>query len=101
MREKLSNIAKKKFITRSNCALDRSTILCLYVPGFLRQVFKHGKILTERSKKRKEQKKNKGSVLVAESAYNAQNAQFGLVMSANAKFDDKGLTNVTKFKNWS
>ena len=28
----------------------------------------------------KEQKKNKGSVLVAESAYNAQNSQFGLVM---------------------
>ena len=27
-----------------------------------------------------EQKNNKGSVLVAESAYNAQNAQFGLVM---------------------
>ena len=27
----------------------------------------------------KEQKKNKGSVLVAESAYNAQNAQFGLL----------------------
>ena len=30
----------------------------------------------------KEQKKNKGNVLVAESAYNAQNAQFGLVMRA-------------------
>ena len=30
----------------------------------------------------KEQKKNKGSVLVAESAYNAQNAQFDLVMRA-------------------
>ena len=28
----------------------------------------------------KEQKKNKGSVFVAESAHNAQNAQFGLVM---------------------
>ena len=28
----------------------------------------------------KKQKKNKGSVLVADSAYNAQNAQFGLVM---------------------
>ena len=32
------------------------------------------------SKKSIEQKKNKGSVLVAESAYNAQNVQFGLVM---------------------
>ena len=69
-----------KYITRPNCALDRSTILCLYVPGFQRQVFKHVKILSERSKESKEQKKNKGSVLVAESAYNAQNAQFGLVM---------------------
>ena len=28
----------------------------------------------------KEQTKNKGSVLVAKSAYNAQNAQFGLVI---------------------
>ena len=32
-------------------------------------------------KKIKEQKKNKGSVLVSESAYNAQNAQFGLEMN--------------------
>ena len=29
----------------------------------------------------KKQKKNKGSVLVAESAYNAQTAQFGLVIN--------------------
>ena len=28
----------------------------------------------------KEQKKNKGSVFVVESTYNAQNAQFGLLM---------------------
>ena len=55
-------------------------ILCLYVPGFQRQVFKHVKIFAEQSKESKEQKKNKGSVLVAESVYNAQNAQFGLVM---------------------
>ena len=68
-------------IARPNCALHRSSILCLYVPGFQRQVFKHVKILSERSKESKEQKKNKGSVLVAESAYNAQNAQFGLVMT--------------------
>ena len=26
-------------ITRSKCALDRRTILCLYAPGFQRQVF--------------------------------------------------------------
>ena len=38
------------------------------------------KFLSERSKESKEQKKNKGSFLVAESAYNAQKAQFGLVM---------------------
>ena len=55
-------------ITRPNCALDRSTVLCLYVPGFQRQVFKLVKNLSERSKESKEQKKNKGSVLVAESA---------------------------------
>ena len=71
---------QKKFITRPNCALNRRTILCLYVPGFQRQVSKHVIILSERSKKMKEQKKNKGSVLVAESAYNSQNAHFGLVM---------------------
>ena len=30
-----------RFITRPNCALYRSTILCLYVPGFQRQVLKY------------------------------------------------------------
>ena len=68
------------YITRPNCALDRRTILCLYVPGFQRQVFKHVKTLSKRSKKNNKQKKNKRSVLAAESAYNAQKAQFGLVM---------------------
>ena len=68
-----------KLITRLNCAQDRRTILCLYVPGFHRQVFKHVKILWEQSKRMKEHKKKKGIVLDAESAYNAQNAQFGLV----------------------
>ena len=29
------------FITRPNCALDRSSILSLYVPGYQRQVLKH------------------------------------------------------------
>ena len=28
-------------ITRPNCALDRRTILCLYVPGFQKLIFKH------------------------------------------------------------
>ena len=46
-------------ITRPNCDLDRRTILCLYVPGFQRQVFKHVKVLTKQSKESKEQKKNK------------------------------------------
>ena len=32
---------KKVFTTRPNYALDRRTKLCLYVPGFQRQVFKH------------------------------------------------------------
>ena len=73
-------------ITRPNCALDRRTILCLYVSGFQKQVFKHVKILSERSKEMKEQKKNKESVLVAESAYNAQSAQFGLVMVKMSSF---------------
>ena len=67
-------------ITRLNCALDRSTILCLYVSGFQRQVYKHVKILSERSKESKEQKKNKGSIFVAKSAYSAQNAHFGSVI---------------------
>ena len=71
---------------RPNCALDRRTILCLYVPGFHRQVFKPVEILSERSKESKEQKKKKGSVLVAESAFNARNAQFGLVMNFFFKF---------------
>ena len=65
---------------RPNCALDRRLILCLYVPGFQRQIFKHVKVLSERSKKKIEQKKNKGSILDAECAYNSQNTQFGLVM---------------------
>ena len=68
-------------ITRPNCALDRRTILCLHVPGFHRKVIKHVKSLSERSKRMKEQKKNKGSVRVAESPYNSQNAQFGPVMN--------------------
>ena len=37
--------------------------------------------MSKQSKEMKEQKKNKGSVLVAESAYNSQNAQFDLVIS--------------------
>ena len=36
--------------------------------------------MSERSKESKEQKKNKGSVLVAESAYSVLNTQFDLVM---------------------
>ena len=54
-------------ITRPNCALDRRTILGLYVAGFQKQVFKNVKILSEQSKEMKKEKKNKGGVLVAES----------------------------------
>ena len=63
-------------ITRPNCALD----LCLYVPGFQRQLLKQVETLSYRSNEMKEQKKNKMSVLVADYAYNSQKAQFGLVM---------------------
>ena len=35
------NIPFSSSITRPNCALDRSTILCLYIPGFQRQVLKY------------------------------------------------------------
>ena len=58
------NSSKKKlnrFITRPNCALDRRKILCLYVPGFQRQVYKHVKILSEKTK---EQRSTKGMSLL-------------------------------------
>ena len=45
---------------------------------FQRQVFKHVKILLERSKGMREQKKMKGRVHVKESAYNSR--KFWLVM---------------------
>ena len=64
--------SKATSIMRPNCALDRRTILCLFIPGFQRQVFKHGKILSERSKRLKKQKKNKRSVLFVESVFNTQ-----------------------------
>ena len=70
-----------QIITRPNCALDRLTILCLYVPGFHRQVFEHVKKFSGQLKEMKE-KKNKGSVLVAESVYNSQNTQLGSVMTS-------------------
>ena len=66
--------ANRSSITRPNCALDRRSNLCLYVPGFQRQVFTHVENLSERSKEMKERKKNKGSVLVSESAHSLQNA---------------------------
>ena len=47
-------------ITRPNCALDRSTILCLYVPGFQRQVFKH----RNDQKKVKNKRRTKGASLL-------------------------------------
>ena len=70
----LKSIKSKKIIervqinilnkTRPNCALDRRTNLCLYVPGFPLQVFKQVKILSERSEGTKEQKKKKGATLL-------------------------------------
>ena len=61
------------------------TILCLYVPGFQRQVFKHVQVLSQRSKKLKEEKKHKGSVPFPEFAYISQKAHFGLVEKKNYK----------------
>ena len=92
---------KKKIITRLNCALDRRTILFLYVPGFQRKVFKHVKILSERSKEMKKQKKNKESVLVAEyRAYNSQNAQFGLVRKKFFKINKARIFNHLRYQGW-
>ena len=54
----------KQNMMRQNCALDRSTILYVYVPGFQRQIFEHFKFLSERSKGLKEQKKTKGASLL-------------------------------------
>ena len=34
--------------------MDRRTLLCLYVPGLQRQVFKHVELLSEQSKELKE-----------------------------------------------
>ena len=34
-------VTKNRNSMRPNCALDRRTVLCLYVPGFHRQVFKY------------------------------------------------------------
>ena len=67
-------------ITRSNFALDRFTIFCLYVSGFQGQISKHVKFWSEQFKKMREKNKNKGSVRVAESTNNSQNAKFGLVI---------------------
>ena len=57
---------QSSIFARPNFALDELTILCLYVPGFQRQAFKRFKILQERLQEIKEQRKNKGSVLVAD-----------------------------------
>ena len=58
-----------------NCALDRRTIFF--------SVCSWSKLLSERLREMKEQKKNKKIVLVAESTYNLQNAQFGHVVFAD------------------
>ena len=51
-------------LTRPNSALDKRTILSLYVPGFHRQVFKYVKVLSKSSKNSKEQKRTKGASLL-------------------------------------
>ena len=46
---------------KPNCALDKHTLLCLYVPGFQRQVSKHVEILSERSKEMKNRRRTRGA----------------------------------------
>ena len=53
----------KQYITRPNCALDRRTLLCLYAPGFQRQILTHIKSLSQRSKKKKKTRRTKGASL--------------------------------------
>ena len=55
---------QKTFITRPNCALDRRTILCLYVPGFQRQVFKMLKFCRNDQRKVKHKRRTKGASLL-------------------------------------
>ena len=70
----------------ANLCTGKRTISCPYVPGFQSQDFnnfKQVKFVSELLTEMKEQKKNKGSVLVSESAYISHKAQFGLVMKFN------------------
>ena len=64
----------------------------------MRKVFKHVKTLSERSKRVKEQKKKKGSVLAAELAYKSHKTQFGLVM--NEEKVKKNAKKNHKLFNW-
>ena len=57
----------------------------LYVPGFHRQAYKHVIIASKRSEKIKEQRKPKGSLLMAETLDSFQNAQFGLIRIVGSK----------------
>ena len=41
---------------------------------------KHDKVLCDEQKKTNEQRKNRESVLYAETAYSSQNTEFGLIM---------------------
>ena len=64
---------------RPNSALDRRTFLnCLFLDSTEKSL-NMMKFVSERSEEIEEQKKNKGGVLVAESSYISQKAQFDLV----------------------
>ena len=73
--------------------ITRRTILCLHVSGFQRQVFKLVKFLYRLNHvKNKEQKKNKGSVLVAETTHKTQNVAYIKVICKGgylARFEGK------------
>ena len=62
----------------------------VFVPEIQRQVFKHVEIMLERSKTI-EKNRSESSFLVAESAYNSQNTQFGLVMNRDQTVGTKKM----------
>ena len=51
-------------ITKPNCALDRRKILCLFVPGFQRQVFEQVKFCWNDQRKLKNKRRTKGASLL-------------------------------------
>ena len=76
-RDKIRN--KSFNTTRQNFALDGRTVKCLNVSGIQRQIIKHVKILSERSKKTKNKRRTKRASLLG-NPLTIHKIQFGLVM---------------------